>query len=94
MNTRIPIQQIEDFNWNLRHFLDVMANYQANVNKANPATLQLLEQTLDKLGNLLENVGETEEGRNETIIFGIDERTFDIKRSIFCRMCGVCHAFY
>lgn len=71
-----------------------MTNYQANVNKANPTTLQLLERTLDKLGNLLENIDEIEEGRNETIIFSIDESKFDIKRSIFCRMCEVCHAFY
>lgn len=92
MNTE-TIQQIEDFNWNLRHFLDVMTNYEANVNKANPTTLQLLERTLDKLGNLIENVDEIEEGRNETIIFSIDESKFDVKRSIFCRICKVWHAF-
>lgn len=70
-----------------------MSNYRANVNKANPTTLRLLEKTLDKLGNLIENVDEIEDGRNETIIFSIDESKFDVKRSIFCRICKVCHAF-
>lgn len=84
------IEQVEEFNWNLRHFLDVLANFEKSVNKANPTTIQLLGQTVDKLGNLLENVEEIEEGRNETIILSIDESRFDIKRSIYCRMCEVC----
>lgn len=89
------ISQIEDFNWNLRHFLDVMDRYQTNVNKANSTTLQLLENTLDKLGNLIENVDEIEDERNNgTIITSIDESKFDVKRSIFCRICKVCHLLH
>lgn len=84
---------MEEFNWNLRHFLDVLGNFERRVNKANPTTIQLLGQTVDKLGNLLENVEEIEDGRNETIVLSIDDSRFDIRRSIFCRMCEVCHAF-
>lgn len=84
--------QIEDFNWNLRHFLDVIGNYQANVNQANPATFQLLEETLDKLGNFFENVDHIEDERNETISISIDESKFAMRRSIFCRICKVCHS--
>lgn len=71
-----------------------MANYQANINKANPTTIQLLEQTVDKLGDLLGSVDEIEDSRNESIIFSIDDTKFDVKRSIYCRMCEVCPMSY
>lgn len=66
-----------------------MGNYKARVNKANPITYQLLEKTLDNLGNLIENAEETEEDPNENIVFSIDNNIFDVKRKFACRICKV-----
>lgn len=71
-----------------------MEIYQTNVNKANRATFQLLEKALDKLGNLIENVDEVDQEPNETIILSIDESKFQVKRSIFCRICNVCYTVF
>ncbi|XP_055299892.1 uncharacterized protein LOC129567252 [Sitodiplosis mosellana] len=82
--------QVEDFNWNLRLFLDVLGSYQTKVNKANPATLELLEKTLDSISDLIGNVEEvTSAGQGDAIVCSFDETNFEVKRTIFCRICKV-----
>lgn len=66
----------------------MLGSFQTKVNRANPTTLELLEKTLDKIGNLIENVEEVNEN-SEAIIFSIDESKFTVKWSIFCRICEV-----
>lgn len=84
------MHQIEDFNWNLRHLLDVLSTYQTEVNKANKTTFTLLEKTLDKIGDLIGNADEVNTAtNNDIIVFSIDDKYFEIKRSIFCRVCEV-----
>ncbi|XP_031634243.1 uncharacterized protein LOC116347682 [Contarinia nasturtii] len=88
METILHLSKIEDFNWNLKLFLDIIDSYKASVNKANPVTLELLGSTLDKIGDLLENVDEVE-SNNDAIPCEFDEKLFEIKRTIFCRICKV-----
>lgn len=60
------------------------------MNQANPTTLQLLEETLDRIGNLIENVDEVNnDSNNDKIIFSIDNTLFNVTRTIFCRICKV-----
>lgn len=60
------------------------------MNKANPVTFDLLEQTLDKIANLIDNVEEVGAGQNgDAIVFTIDDTQFDVKQTIFCRLCKV-----
>lgn len=86
--------QVEDFNWNLRLFLDVLSKYQTKVNKANPVTLELLEKTVDAISDLIGNVEEVSTGQGDAILCAFDEINFDIKRTIFCRICKVSHEIF
>lgn len=85
--------QIEDFNWNLRLYLDVLSKYQEHVNKANPLTLQLLEKTLDTIASLLEGVNEVAATQSDAIACSLDETKFKLERNIFCCICRVSHDF-
>lgn len=81
--------QVENFNWNLQIFLDVIESYKRSANKANPTTFKLLEQTLDKISDLLETVDEVGSDENDVILCKLDENIFDTKQTIFCRICKV-----
>lgn len=70
--------------------LDVLSTYQTKTNKANKTTFSLLEKTLDKIGDLIGNADEVDAAtNNDIIVFSVDDRYFEVKRSIFCRVCKV-----
>lgn len=63
------------------------------MNKANPATLELLEKTLDTIASLLDGVNEVPANKNDAIVCSLDGTTFEIQRTIFCRICNVSFDF-
>lgn len=86
--------QVEDFNWNLRLFLDLLNSYQTKVQKANPTTLELLEKTVDSISDLIEHAEEDTAGLGDTILCSFDDTLFEIKRIITCRICKVSHEIF
>lgn len=65
------------------------------MNQANPVTFDLLEQTLDKIANLINDVEEVGAGQNgDAIVFTIDDTQFDVKQTIFCRLCKVSYDLF
>lgn len=81
--------QIEDFNWNLRIFVDVLNTHQLKVNVANTTTFDLLDKIVDKIQDLCVNMEEIETGKNDAIMCKYDENKFELKRTMFCRICKV-----
>lgn len=82
--------QIEDFNWNLRCFLDALNSFENDVGLGDNMTLDLLakaQETVDKLSKKLQPI--RSKNGNEMIMCSIDSKHFETRRAIYCCRCEV-----
>lgn len=83
--------QIEDFNWNLRCFLDALNNFDKDVGLGDNMTLNLLAKAQETVEKLTKNLQfDRSKNANEMIMCSMDLEHFEMRRNIYCRRCEVC----
>lgn len=82
--------QIEDFNWNLRCFLDALNSFENDVGLGDNMTLHLLAKAQETANKLSENLQfNRSKNESEMIMCSMDSKHFEMRRTIYCRRCEV-----